>query len=155
MMDTCARFAPDINVYSIDECFLYYGKQASPPSVGWETLATKIRQTVWREVRLPICVGVGPTPTLAKVANHAAKNIEGFKGVAVIDKKDVRKAVLSQMHVTDVWGIGKRLGLRLNALGIHTAWELANRDPSQIRKEFSIVVENTVRELNGEVREPW
>ncbi|WP_158769829.1 Y-family DNA polymerase [Paraglaciecola sp. L1A13] len=155
MMDTCARFAPDINVYSIDECFLYYGKHASSPSVGWETLAKKIRQTVWREVRLPICVGVGPTPTLAKVANHAAKNIEGFKGVAVIDKEDMRKAVLSQMHVTDVWGIGKRLGLRLNALGIHTAWELANRDPSQIRKEFSIVVENTVRELNGEVRHSW
>lgn len=155
MMDTCARFAPDINVYSIDECFLYYGKQANAPKEGWEALGMQIRKAVWREVRLPICVGIGPTPTLAKVANHAAKKIEGFKGVAVLDTKEIRKAVLSKLAVTDVWGIGNRLGRRLNALGINTAWELANRDPAQARKEFSILVENTVRELNGEVRHSW
>jgi DNA polymerase V len=155
MMDTCARFAPDINVYSIDECFLYYGKQAKAPKEGWGTLGMQIRKAVWREVRLPICVGIGPTPTLAKVANHAAKKMEGFKGVAVLDTKEIRKTVLSKMAVTDVWGIGNRLGRRLNMLGVNTAWELANRDPTQIRKEFSILVENTVRELNGEVRHTW
>jgi DNA polymerase V len=155
MMDTCARFAPDINVYSIDECFLYYGKQANAPKEGWGTLGMQIRKAVWREVRLPICVGIGPTPTLAKVANHAAKKMEGFKGVAVLDTKEIRKTVLSKMAVTDVWGIGNRLGRRLNMLGVNTAWELANRDPTQIRKEFSILVENTVRELNGEVRHTW
>jgi DNA polymerase V len=155
MMDTCARFAPDINVYSIDECFLYYGKQATAPKEGWEALGMQIRKAVWREVRLPICVGVGSTPTLAKVANHAAKKVEGFKGVAVLDTKEIRKTVLSKMAVTDVWGIGNRLGRRLNMLGVNTAWELANRDPTQIRKEFSILVENTVRELNGEVRHTW
>jgi DNA polymerase V len=155
MMDTCARFAPDINVYSIDECFLYYPKQSAAPQEGWETLGMQIRKAVWREVRLPICVGIGPTPTLAKVANHAAKKFEGFKGVAVLDTKSIRKTVLSKMAVTDVWGIGNRLGKRLNALGVNTAWELANRDPTQIRKEFSILVENTVRELNGEVRHSW
>ena len=155
MMDTCARFAPDINVYSIDECFLYYPKQSSATQEGWESLGMQIRKAVWREVRLPICVGIGPTPTLAKVANHAAKKIEGFKGVAVLDTKNIRKTVLSKMAVTDVWGIGNRLGKRLNALGVNTAWELAKRDPTQIRKEFSILVENTVRELNGEVRHSW
>jgi DNA polymerase V len=155
MMDTCARFAPDINVYSIDECFLYYPKQSAAPKEGWETLGMQIRKAVWREVRLPICVGIGPTPTLAKVANHAAKKVEGFKGVAVLDTKEMRRTVLSKMAVTDVWGIGNRLGKRLNALGVNTAWELANRDPTQIRKEFSILVENTVRELNGEVRHSW
>ena len=155
MMDTCARFAPDINVYSIDECFLYYSKQSSAPHEEWETLGMQIRKAVWREVRLPICVGIGQTPTLAKVANHAAKKIEGFKGVAVLDTQKIRKTVLSKMAVTDVWGIGNRLGKRLNALGVNTAWELANRDPTQIRKEFSILVENTVRELNGEVRHSW
>jgi DNA polymerase V len=155
MMDTCARFAPDINVYSIDECFLYYGKQPAAPKEGWGSLGMHIRKAVWREVRLPICVGIGPTPTLAKVANHAAKKIEGFKGVAVLNTKKIRKTVLSKMAVTDVWGIGNRLGKRLNTLGVNTAWELANRDPTQIRKEFSILVENTVRELNGEVRHSW
>jgi DNA polymerase V len=134
---------------------LYYGKQAKAPKEGWGTLGMQIRKAVWREVRLPICVGIGPTPTLAKVANHAAKKMEGFKGVAVLDTKEIRKTVLSKMAVTDVWGIGNRLGRRLNMLGVNTAWELANRDPTQIRKEFSILVENTVRELNGEVRHTW
>ena len=75
--------------------------------------------------------------------------------MAVLDNKEVRKTVLSKLAVTDVWGIGNRLGRRLNMLGVNTAWELANRDPSQVRKEFSILVENTVRELNGEVRNSW
>jgi DNA polymerase V len=155
MMDTCARFAPDINVYSIDECFLYYGKNQSAPPNGWEHLAQSIRKTVWREVRLPICVGVGQSPTLAKAANHAAKKLAHFCGVAVIDHDGARQAILSQMAVTDVWGIGHRLGKRLNFLGVKTAWDLANKSPTQIRKDFSIVVENTVRELNGEVRNSW
>ncbi|WP_340678420.1 DUF4113 domain-containing protein [Paraglaciecola sp.] len=79
----------------------------------------------------------------------------GFKGVAVLDTKKIRKIVLSKLAVTDVWGIGNRLGKRLNALGVNSAWELANRDPTQVRKEFSILIENTVRELNGEVRHSW
>lgn len=155
MMDTCARFAPDINIYSIDECFLYYGKDKSAPPDGWDNLALSIRKAVWREVRLPICVGMGSTPTLAKAANHAAKRIDGFHGVAVIDSEIKRKQILSQMAVTDVWGIGSRLGKRLNFMGVQNAWDLANRNPTQIRKDFSILVESTVRELNGEVRNSW
>ena len=155
MMDTCARFAPDINIYSIDECFLYYGKNASPPELGWDDLAQVVRKTVWREVRLPICVGVGPTPTLAKAANHAAKRMDGFQGTAVIDNDVQRKHILSNMALTDIWGIGNRLGKRLNFMGVQTAWDLANKNPTQIRKDFSILVESTVRELNGEVRHTW
>ncbi|MEP7703310.1 Y-family DNA polymerase [Paraglaciecola sp. 25GB23A] len=155
MMDTCARFAPDINVYSIDECFLYYGKNSAPPQEGWESLGRAIRRTVWREVRLPIGVGMGATPTLAKAANFASKKLAGFDGVAVIDSQSTRQAILSQMTVTDVWGIGNRLGKQLNFMGIKTAWDLANKSPTQIRKDFSILLESTVRELNGEVRNAW
>jgi len=155
MMDTCARFAPEITVYSIDECFLYYGKDYSAPPQGWDVLATAIRKTVWREVRLPIGIGIGATPTLAKAANHASKRITGFNGVAVIDNEITRKCILSQMNVTDVWGIGSRLGRRMNIMGIKTAWDLAEQNPTKIRKDFSILVEGTVRELNGEVRHSW
>ncbi|WP_158969459.1 Y-family DNA polymerase [Paraglaciecola sp. L3A3] len=155
MMDTCARFAPDMNIYSIDECFLSYGKSVSAPAQGWHKLAEAIRKTVWREVRLPICVGMGSTPTLAKAANHAAKRISGFNGVAVIDSEVKRKDILSQMLVTDIWGIGSRLGRRLNLMGINNAWDLAKQNPTKVRKDFSILVESTVRELNGEVRHNW
>ena len=154
MMDTCARFAPEMHIYSIDEAFLFYGAY-KPPGQTWYEHARLIRRTVWDEVRLPTGVGVGPTPTLAKAASHAAKRIDGFRGLAVIDGDTVRRHVLSNMLVTDVWGIGKRIGARLNDLGIIDALTLSEQDPRRMRRRFSILVENTVLELNGEVRMSW
>ncbi|MEH6445730.1 MAG: Y-family DNA polymerase [Oceanospirillaceae bacterium] len=156
LMETCARFAPHSNIYSIDEIFLFYGKNTTylPPE-GWLQHAKNIRRTVWREVRLPIGVGLGNTPTLAKAANHAAKRIDGYDGVAVIDNESTRKHILSNMKVTDVWGIGKRLGARLNDLGILNALQLANQPPALIRKQFSVLVESTVLELNNKVMLNW
>lgn len=153
-MDVCTAFAPDSHVYSIDECFLYYGANYHPPE-GWEVLAKTIRRTVWRHVRLPIGVGVGKTPTLAKAANHAAKRIDGYRGIAVIDTEHCRRSILAKMAVTDVWGIGRRLGARLNDMGIFTALDLANAPPALIRKRFSVTVESTVLELNGVVKLSW
>lgn len=153
MMDTCSRFAPDSHIYSIDECFLRYGGYV--PAEGWEEHAKAIRRTVWKEVKLPIGVGIGPTPTLAKAANHASKRIEGFKGICVLDSPGVIRYVLQNMDVTDVWGIGKRLGRRLNDLDIYTAWQLSKAKPALMRKHFSVLVENTVYELNGELRLSW
>ncbi len=156
LMETCAWFAPHSHIYSIDECFLFYGKH-SPyiPPEGWHQHATTIRRTLWRETRLPISVGIGATPTLAKAANHAAKRLDGYNGVAVIDNEEARKHILSNMAVTDVWGIGRRLGARLNDLGINTALQLAKQKPAIIRKQFSVLVESTVYELNGEVMLNW
>lgn len=154
MMDTCARFAQDSYIYSIDECFLRY-----PPNryknEDWEHMARVIRGTVWREVRLPVGVGFGETLTLAKAASHAAKRIEGFRGVAAISNDSIRKHILTNMTVNDVWGIGSRISKRLNVMGIYTAFELSEQNPTEMRKNFSILVENTVRELNGEVRLGW
>lgn len=153
MMDTCSRFAPHCHIYSIDECFLFYGGYIPPE--GWNAHAALIRRTVWKEVRLPIGVGVGPTPTLAKAANHASKRIDGYRGVAVIDNEPTRQHILKQMDVTDVWGIGRRLGKRLNDLGIQSAWQLSKVKTGFIRKEFSVLVENTVHELNGTPKLNW
>ena len=156
LMETCARFAPHSHVYSIDEIFLYYGKQSAyiPPE-GWFKHAADIRKTVWREVRLPIGVGIGATPTQAKAANHASKRIEGYQGVAVIDSEKVRRHILSKMSVTDVWGIGRRISIRLNDLGIFTALQLANQPPAIMKKQFSVLVESTVHELNNRVMLNW
>ena len=153
-MATCARFAPQMHIYSIDECFLYYGGYR-PPGQTWQQHARQIRRTLWEEVKLPTGIGVGPTPTLAKAANHAAKRIAGYRGIAVLDTDAVRRSVLAKMSVTDVWGIGRRIGARLNELGIIDALTLSEQDPRRMRKRFSILVENTVRELNGEVRLSW
>jgi len=100
-------------------------------------------------------VGVGPTPTLAKAANHASKRIEGYRGVAVIDNEQTRKHILMNMEVIDIWGIGRRLGRRLNDLSIHTAWQLSKVKPGLMRQQFSVLVENTVHELNGIIKLSW
>jgi DNA polymerase V len=156
LMETCARFAPHSNIYSIDEIFLFYGKHTTyTPPEGWIEHARNIRKTVWREVRLPIGVGMGLTPTLAKAANHAAKRIDGYNGVAVIDTEFTRKHILSNMKATDVWGIGRKLGARLKDLGILTALQLANQPPALMKKQFSILVESTVHELNNKVMLNW
>jgi DNA polymerase V len=153
MMHTCAQFAPDQHIYSIDECFLGYGYYV--PEEGWQAHGRSIRRTIWKEVRLPVGVGIAATPTLAKAANFASKRLEGFNGVAVIDSEHVRKHVLQQMSVTDVWGIGRRLGKQMQALGIETAWALANTPTGLLKKHFNVLVERCARELNGQVCLSW
>jgi DNA polymerase V len=153
MMDTISQFADDIYIYSIDELFARFDTTLSHDS--WTALGRDIRRTVWKEVRLPVGAGGGMTPTLAKAASHAAKRLHGYNGVAVIDSEQSRIDILKQMDVTDVWGIGSRLGRKLNLLGIHTAHQLSQQSPARIRKQFSILVETTVRELNGEPRIQW
>lgn len=151
MMATCERFAPESFVYSIDEIFLRFPSNSFSSS-DWIKIAKTIRRAVWKEVRLPTGVGFGETPTLAKAASHAAKRIEGFRGVAVIHNEESRKFILNRMDVTDVWGIGSRTGKKLHLMGIKSAMDLSNQDPTKMRKYFSILIENTVRELCGETR---
>lgn len=153
MMDTCARFAPEQYVYSIDENFLGYGSYT--PACGWFDHGMAIRRTVWKESRIPVGVGFAPTLTLAKAANHASKKIHGYKGVAVIDTERERQHILSNMAPTDVWGIGRKIGKRLASLGIDTALALANASPDKMREQFSVLVESTVYELNGQPRLAW
>ncbi|WP_448248100.1 Y-family DNA polymerase [Thalassotalea agariperforans] len=148
MMNVIGRFCDNQYVYSIDESFLYFENYHAIIN-DWHSYGHKIVDTVWQETRLPVGVGFGPTATLAKAANHAAKKLSGFNGVAVIDTDKSRQDILKRMSVTDVWGIGNRLGKKLNLLGIKNAWQLANQNPKAMRSQFGVVVERTVNELNG------
>ncbi|EJL6366588.1 Y-family DNA polymerase [Vibrio cholerae] len=154
MMQVIGRFAPEQHIYSIDESFLSF-EHSFPAIRSLKEHGMKLRRAVWRECRLPVCVGFGQTLTLAKVANHAAKKIEGYNGVCVLDSERERKAVLGQLHVSEVWGIGRKLTHRLEMMGINTALKLANYPPALIRKEFNVEVERTVRELNGQKCKGW
>ncbi|WP_282130967.1 Y-family DNA polymerase [Pseudoalteromonas aliena] len=148
MMNIIGRFCDTQHIYSIDESFLNFNGYTSLIK-DWHEYGHTIRRTVWRETKLPVGVGFGPTPTLAKAANHAAKKLSGFNGVAVIDNEASRQAILQRMSCQDVWGIGKRLAKKLKIMNIHTAWQLAQQNPKTIRRAFSVVVERTVNELNG------
>ena len=147
MMNIIARFCDTQHIYSIDESFLHFDGYTSLIK-DWHEYGHTIRRTVWRETKLPVGVGFGPTPTLAKAANHAAKKLSGFNGVAVINSEQTRQAILQRMSCEDVWGIGRRLAKKLKIMNIHTAWDLAQQNPRAMRRAFSVVVERTVSELN-------
>ena len=98
---------------------------------------------------MPVGVGFGETATLSKAANHAAKKLSGFNGVAVIDSKISRDEILNRMDVEEVWGIGSKIANRLKLEGIKNAAQLAKQNPKDIRTQFSVVTERTVSELNG------
>ncbi|MEJ2911609.1 Y-family DNA polymerase [Pseudoalteromonas sp. C12FD-1] len=148
MMTVINRFCDDHYVYSIDESFLRF-TGFSKIINDWADYGHTIRRAVWRETGLPVGAGFGTTPTLAKAANHAAKKLSGYNGVAVINDEKSRKEILMRMDVTDVWGIGSRLGKKLKLMQINTAWDLACQNPKAMRRMFSVVVERTVSELNG------
>ncbi len=153
MFSVMSQFCDELHEYSIDEAFMRFSPRLNDSE--WLALGYEIRKTIWREVKLPVGVGFGPTPTLAKAANHAAKKLDGFRGSAVINTQQEKHALLSRMAVADVWGIGGRLEKRLMAMGINNAYTLSQQSPAKMRKYFSIVLENTVRELQGELRMTW
>ncbi|CAG9001735.1 MAG: Protein UmuC [Candidatus Celerinatantimonas neptuna] len=147
MMAVIGRFCDQQHIYSIDESFLqFHGFEKLVDS--WAAYGQLIRKTVWHETKLPVGVGFGPSATLAKAANYAAKKL-GYQGVAVIDNESIRRQILSQMDVSHVWGVGHRLCKRLEEMGIKTALDLANADAKKLRWEFSVILERTVQELNG------
>jgi DNA polymerase V len=152
MMQIIGRFAPEQHIYSIDESFLSF-KRVYPAIKDLHAQGKAIRRAVWKEARLPVCVGIGPTLTLAKAANHAAKKLAGFHGVCVIESQ--RQHILEQMAAADVWGIGRRIAARLEQMDIRSAWQLAQMPPSLARKAFSIEIERTVRELGGTPCKQW
>ncbi|MGR5140418.1 Y-family DNA polymerase [Photobacterium sp. DNB23_23_1] len=154
MMEVIGRFAPEQHIYSIDESFLVF-KRCEKSISDLAFHSQKLRRAVWRECRLPVCVGISSTLTLAKVANHAAKKIQGYQGVCVIENPQQRQQILSQLKTSDVWGIGSRISKRLEFMGINTALQLSRLKPGLARKSFNVEVERTVRELNGEPCKGW
>lgn len=148
MMNVISRFSDNTYQYSIDEAFSQFTNFERIVS-DFYTYGHEIRRTVWRETRMPVGVGFGETLTLAKAANHASKKLPDSDGVAVIIDEHSRKNVLTQMKLPDVWGIGRKLSSKLALLGLKNAYDLANQSPKNMRKQFGVVVERTVEELNG------
>jgi DNA polymerase V len=146
VMSVLEEFAPSLEVYSIDEAFLdLTGVCHQDPM----TYGQRIRKTIFRSTGIPVCVGMGPTKTLAKLANFAAKRWPQTGGVLDVSDPVRREKLMKIVSVGEVWGIGSRYAARLNQLGIATVWDLACQPTHGIQAQFNIVVARTVMELNG------
>jgi len=109
----------------------------------------RIRKAVVRTTGIPVCVGMGPTKTLAKLANFAAKKWKKTDGVLDLSDTMLREKLMRIVPVGEVWGIGSRTTTKLNQFGIHTVWDLATQPSKRIQAQFNVVVARTVMELNG------
>lgn len=147
VMRTLESLAPGLEIYSIDEAFLDLTGMSNTHNLF--DFGQRVRHKVGKEVGIPVCVGIAPTKTLAKLANYAAKKYPATEGVVDLSCANRQRKLLSLVPVSEVWGIGKKISARLNAMGVHTALDFADSEPSLIRKEFSVVLERTLRELNG------
>jgi DNA polymerase V len=145
VMDTLASFAHDIEIYSIDEAFL---DLRGFEHKGLSVYAGRVRAAVRRCTGIPVSIGIGPTKTLAKIANHFAKKRPETGGVFTLLDADA-DMMLEQVEVEDIWGIGRRWAAWLAGQGIMTALDLKRADPKMIREKMTVVGERIVSELNG------
>lgn len=146
VMSILASYAPRQEVYSIDESFL---DLSGVPRLRY--LSYEMRERVLRWTGIPVCVGIGPTKTLAKLANHVAKKHPRSKGV--FNYTDLSEAqqtkLLSQIAVDEVWGVGRKITNRLALHGVQTVQELREAHTPTLRSEFGVLMEKTQRELQG------
>ncbi|MEJ5977612.1 Y-family DNA polymerase [Novosphingobium sp. PS1R-30] len=139
-------FARDFEIYSIDETFVDFA--------GFEHLdlvahARDMSAQVRRWTTIPTCVGIGPTKTLAKLANAAAKKNPLFNGVADLREDTTRDWVLDRFPAGDVWGVGRATAAKLADLGITTAGHLRDMAMKQARGIGTVVLERLIAELRG------
>ena len=146
VLDTLGRFAPEVEVYSIDEAFLNLTGFAV---AGFPALAAEIRRTVRQWTGIPVSVGIGPTKTLAKAANQIAKKNPAAGGVWIIADEDDRLASLARLAVGDVWGIGRRWAAFLESQNVATALEFSRQPDDWIRTHLNVIGLRTATELRG------
>lgn len=153
VMTTLEALAPRVDVYSIDEAFL--DLTGIDRVVPFEAFGRAVKNTVYQNIGLPVCVGIAPTRTLAKLANYAAKKYPATDGVVDLTNPERQRRLMARVPVEEVWGVGRKLSARLQAIGIVTALQLADSHLATLRKQFSVVLERTARELNGIPCVPW
>lgn len=142
VMSTIQDCWPDTEIYSIDEAFL---NLSTLPQIYVDDFCRELQIKVLKNTGIPTSIGIGPTKTLAKIANHVAKRKLKIPVFNVCDQLHW----LSKIEVGDVWGVGRQWEKKLNILGVNTAADLAKLDSKMIRRSFNVVLQRTALELNS------
>lgn len=156
MMSLAAGLGPTQEIYSIDESFV--GLHGVRGNLVQRAHLVRSRILQWTGV--PCCVGIASTKTLAKLANHIGKTAERKPGsypaelaqvcnLAGLPAQDLDD-VLQATDVGEVWGVGRRITAQLKEGGVHTVQDLRRLDPATVRRRWSLTMERTVRELQGQ-----
>lgn len=155
VMQTVTHYSTDIEIYSVDESFLYFPnyigdfKSPNDERVYYTFYAQMVRKKVKQEVGIPVSIGMGPTKTLAKIANYLAKKNPEYNGVCDFTDHPQLDEILKKIEVADIWGVGYRYTQLLQRQGIYTAYDLKNSDEKWVRKNMTVNGLRTVLELRG------
>lgn len=147
VMNSLKDLCPEVEVYSIDEAFLDLSI-FHPEEL--RNFGLNVKSKILKWTKIPICIGIAPTKTLAKIANRVAKKNADTQGVFVLDTEETRLKVLADFDVSDVWGIGRQRAKFLKNHGIHTALQLSQQDDDFIKRHFNVTGLRLVRELRGQ-----
>lgn len=144
VMSILSQLVGDIEVYSIDEAFL---NLTSIPDL--ENFARDVAEKVTHDTGIPVSMGVAPSKTLAKIANHFAKKYKKYNQVCMIDTEEKRFKALMLTPIEEVWGIGRRFSDKLKRQGIQTAYDFTRLDRHFVRKKMTVIGEQLWQELQG------
>jgi DNA polymerase V len=147
VMRTLAQHSAAMEIYSIDEAFLDCSGLTAD---GLDRFGSQLRKTVKQWTGIPVSIGVAPTKTLAKVANHIAKRLPDNSGVCVLRKEETIEYCLKKLPVEKLWGVGRRYALFLRSWGINTAWDLRRMPAGWVKDNMTVVGLRLQKELKGE-----
>ena len=145
IMSILEELAPKVEVYSIDEAFL--DLTGISHCMNLEEFGRTCQKQIMQYTGMPVRVGICPTKTLAKAASYGAKRYPTTQGVLDITDLYRREKLMTLMPVNEIWGVGHRLNKRLISQKVLTTFDLINMNIEQVRKQFSIMLVNTIREL--------
>jgi DNA polymerase V len=149
VMSVLSEFTPVLEVYSIDEAFLELHGFEKYHDLAEH--AQQIKQRIKNCLGIPVCVGIGPTKTLAKAANYLAKRQRDGQGVWIIDTEEARMQALKEIPVSNVWGVGRKKAVKLEYAGLITAWDLTKCSVGWVSQHLGGVVGvRLLKELQGE-----
>jgi DNA polymerase V len=146
VVNTLKTFTEDIEAYSIDESFLEFHLS---PYEDLIALGQAIKKRVIKWTGIPVCVGFGPTKTLAKVANRLAKKQKETGGVFDLCEHKRRDAILKTVDIEDVWGIGRQYAKLLRQNEIKTAYHLTLKNDTWVLKRLTVLGLRLKKELQG------
>ena len=146
VMNCLEYFCSDMEIYSIDEAFL---NLTGFDQENLQAYAQEIRKTVFRWTGIPVCIGLAPTKTLAKLSNQVAKKAR-LTGVHIINDEN-RLQILENTEIADIWGIGRRISKKLQGFGISHASQLLDYPDQWYKTNFNIMLLRTIEELRGNI----
>lgn len=144
MFDIVRRHTPDVEEYSIDECFADITGLRKAKQMSYQEIAKTIKQDLQEDLGVTFSVGLAPSKVVAKIATEWRKP-DGF---TAIKAKHIHHA-LKTMDVSDIWGIGSQTAARLNKLGVTSALDFAHKDKSWVDNNFHKPQLEIWQELQG------